>query len=237
MKKVVLGKGLDALIKAAPALNREEEITIHLIPLGSIKSNEYQPRKNFDRSALDDLKRSIKENGIIQPLLVRKVGDSFHLIAGERRLRAARELKKERVPVIIKEIKAKADLLELALIENIQREDLNYLEKAESYRKLIKEFGLTQEEVADKVGKERSSVANTLRILELEPEIKKMIAGGKINFGQAKALLSINDSRLRLNTAKKAMNRGLSVRELERIAAKAKTSRPLQKSGAEEIRI
>lgn len=220
MKKVVLGKGLDALIRSAPSLTTTDEVKVLMVPAGQIKSNRYQPRQSFAREALDDLKRSIKENGIIQPLLVRKVGESYHLIAGERRLRAARELKTDKVPVIVRKVAEEADLLELALVENIQREDLNYLERAQSYRRLIKEFGLTQEEVAGKVGKERSSVANTLRILELAPEIKDMIAGGKINFGQAKALLAIKDPGLRLNIAKRTVLRGLSVRELEKIGAK-----------------
>ena len=219
MKNIVLGKGLDALIRTPPSSSASDEVKVEIISARLIKSNKYQPRKSFGRNALDDLKRSIKENGIIQPLLVRKVGEAYQLIAGERRLRAALELKKDKVPVIVKEVKIEADLLELALIENIQREDLNSLERAESYRQLIKEFGLTQEEVAVKVGKERSSVANTLRILELEPAIKRMIAEGKINFGQAKALLSIKSSEIRLKIAKRVIARGLSVRELEKIAS------------------
>ena len=230
MKKVVLGKGLDALIRATPPAERPDDVRILMIPARSIESNRYQPRKRFDRAALDDLKRSIAENGIIQPLLVRKEGGAYHLIAGERRLRAALELKNERVPVIVKEVKEDADLLELALIENIQREDLNYLERAESYRRLIKEFGLTQEEVAIKVGKERSSVANTLRILDLEAPIKEMMARGKINFGQARALLSIKDANDRLKTARLVISRGLSVRELEKMASMKK--KPSSAKGA-----
>ncbi len=233
MRKVVLGKGLDALIRTPPSSAPSDEVKVQMISARLIKSNEYQPRKRFDRGALEDLKRSINENGIIQPLLVRKVGESYQLIAGERRLRAALELKNERVPVIVKEVKAEADLLELALIENIQREDLNFLERAESYRQLIKEFGLTQEEVAVKVGKERSSVANTLRILELETEIKRMIAEGKINFGQAKALLSIKDSKFRLMIAKRVISQGLSVRELEKIASQQNRTPPSKKISIE----
>lgn len=222
MKKIVLGKGLDALIGDTVSLNNARAVQVRMIPVGLITSNDYQPRKNFDKTSLEELKKSIEENGIIQPLLVRRAGEAYQLIAGERRLRAARALKMDQVPAIIKVVREKAELLELALIENIQREDLNPLERAESYRRLIKEFGLSQEQVADKVGKERSSVANTLRLLELEPEIKKLIVDRKISFGQAKVLLSLKTTTDRITAARKAVAQGLSVRELEKLVSRRK---------------
>lgn len=222
MKKIALGKGLDALIGERSVSISEEDIPVRMISVDSIRESEYQPRKKFDEDADKELMKSIQEKGIIQPLLVNKEKEGFQLIAGERRLRAVKKLGIKQVPVLIKEVKGKEEILELSLIENIQREDLNPIEKAESYQRLMKEFEYTQQMVADKVGKERSSVANTIRILELEEEIKEMVRNGKLNFGQARTLLSISDKEERLRLADKASSGDISVRELERLSSKVK---------------
>jgi len=224
MKKSALGKGLDALI--GPELKtsgRSAEVMI--VPLARIERSEYQPRKKFESQALEDLKRSIKEKGVIQPVLLRRSGGNFQLIAGERRVRAATELGLKEIPALIKDIEKGEDILEISLIENIQREDLNPLEKARGYRRLTDEFGLSQEQVAEKVSKDRATVANTMRILELEEEIKALIESGKLNFGQARALLAIAPGEKRLELAKLASAHDLSVREIEKIAQGVKGAR------------
>jgi len=235
MKKVALGKGLDALIGDASKEIEKEDIPVKMVLTGDIIGNEYQPRSNFNREALNELKISIKERGIIQPLLVSKFRGKFQLIAGERRLRAARELNLEKIPVLIKKIKGDEDLVELALIENIQREDLNPIEKAQGYKRLIDEFKLTQDEVSEKVGKDRSTISNTLRLLELEEKIKNLIFRGEINFGQGKALLAIEDPKERIRLALLAAKRGISVRELESIASSGKIKKRKKEKETKDI--
>lgn len=233
MKKPALGKGLDALIGPDVKTSvRNAEVMI--VPISRIERSEYQPRKKFEPQALEDLKQSIKEKGVIQPVLLRRAGGNFQLIAGERRVRAATELGLKEIPALIKNIEKGEDILEISLIENIQREDLNPLEKARGYRRLTDEFGLSQEQVAVKVAKDRATVANTMRILELEEEIKVLIENGKINFGQARALLAIAPGEKRLELAKLAGGHDLSVREIEKIAqgargARRKERRPTEK--------
>ncbi len=222
MEKRALGRGLDALIGDGERLLTGRTDRVITLEVGMILENDYQPRKRFEAASLSELKDSIREKGILQPILVRRRGEKYQLIAGERRLIAARELGLEKIPALVREVRDNQDLLELSLIENIQREDLNPLEKAKSYKRLIDEFGLTQEEVAKKVGKVRSSVANTVRLLELEEEIKELIGEGKLNFGQARALLGIGDPAERLKVALKAVDRPFSVREIEEIASARK---------------
>jgi len=224
MKKAVLGRGLDALIGKRDVTLKESESSIRMLEIDEIKVTNYQPRHQFDKGSLDDLKRSILEKGIIQPLLVRKSAGGYQLIAGERRLRAAEEAGIKQVPVIVKDIVNDAELLEISLVENIQRQDLNPLEKARGYKRLGEEFGLTQEDIAQKVGQERSSVTNTLRLLELDDEIKAMIEKGEISFGQAKVLLSIDEPDKRLEYAKLIRTTPISVRRLE-IMVRSKSRR------------
>lgn len=224
MKKPALGKGLDALIGPEVRIaSRSAEVMI--VPISRIERSEYQPRKKFESQALEDLKKSIQEKGVIQPILLRRNGQNYQLIAGERRVRAATELGLKEIPALIRDIEKGDEILEISLIENIQREDLNPLEKARGYKRLTEEFGLSQEQVADKVAKDRATVANTMRLLELEEEIKSMVENNRLNFGQARALLAISPGAKRLELAKTASAHDLSVREIEKIAQGVKGAR------------
>lgn len=218
--KPALGKGLSALIpqkEKEKAKNRE----ILELDIKTIKPNEYQPRRIFKDSALNDLVSSIREKGVIQPIIVRTSSDSsYELIAGERRLRAAGIAGLKVIPAIVKEA-APVEALELALIENIQREDLNPLETAEAFHRLIKDFNLTHDDLSQKVGKDRATVTNYLRILKLPPEIRKWIAEGSLSIGHAKALLQVDNQRLQLEIASKIIKSGLSVREAEALSRKS----------------
>jgi ParB family chromosome partitioning protein len=224
--KPALGKGLSALIpqkeKVKEKVNTREILDLDI---RSIKPNEYQPRRVFKDAALNDLVASIKEKGVIQPVIVRTSSDnSYELIAGERRLRAAALAGLTVIPAIVKEA-APVEALELALIENIQREDLNPLETAEAFYRLIKEFNLTHDDLSQKVGKDRATVTNYLRILKLPLDIKKWIAEGSLSIGHAKALLQVENQRLQLEIAAKIIKNGLSVREAEALSKKGASPR------------
>lgn len=221
--KTALGKGLDALLP-----ERGEEI-INL-EITRIVPGEQQPRRVFNDKSLNELAQSIKEKGILQPIIVRRTGDgTFKIVAGERRWRAATMAGLKKVPVIIKDT-APSDSLEIALIENLQREDLNPLETAEAFHRLMKEFNLTQEELSAKVGKERATVANYLRLLKLPEEIKELINKGSLSMGHARAILSVEGKSDQIALARAVVTKGLSVREAESLATrltqpKKKTSR------------
>jgi len=217
MEKSVLGRGLDALIREGDIMPSGRGERIEKIDENLIRKNKYQPRYRFEEKAIGELARSIREKGVIQPIIVREVEDGYELIAGERRLIAARQAGLLKIPAIVKEITDEKDLLEIALIENIQREDLNPIEKARSYRRLISEFDETQEMIAERVGKDRSSVANLLRLLELQDPIKKLIEEGRLNFGQARTLLSEKDESRQLKLAGLAADGRISVRRLEKM--------------------
>jgi ParB family chromosome partitioning protein len=223
MPKQALGKGLGALIPDLSTLDDKEKKALGIteIELDRIVPNEYQPRKAFDDDKLKELAASIREQGVIQPVIVHRAGSGYELIAGERRWRASRLAGLKTIPALIKEA-TKRDLLEMALIENIQREDLNALEAAEAYKRLQDEFKLTQEDLAKRVGKERSTVTNFLRILHLPKEIKQELAGGALSMGHAKALLSLERSRDQIQAAALIVKKGLSVREAESLAARLK---------------
>ncbi len=223
MQKQALGKGLGALIPDLSTLDDREKKALGIteIELDRIAPNEYQPRKVFDDEKLKELASSIKEQGVIQPIIVHKAGSGYELIAGERRWRASRLAGLKTVPALVKEA-TKRELLEMALIENIQREDLNALEAAEAYKRLQDEFKLTQEDLARRVGKERSTITNFLRILHLPKEIKQDIASGAISMGHAKALLSIERNRDQIHAAALIVKKGLSVREAEVLASRLK---------------
>src|SRR3990172_1744682 len=223
MQKVALGKGLGALIPDLSTLDDKEKKALGIIEveLDKIAPNEYQPRKVFDDGKLKELAASIKEQGVIQPIIVHRAGGGYQLIAGERRWRAARLAGLKTVPAIVKEA-TKRELLEMALIENIQREDLNPLEAAEAYKRLQDEFKLTQEDLARRVGKERSTITNYLRILGLPKELKQGLAQGALNMGHAKALLSLERVRDQDQAAAAIVKKGLSVREAEALANRIK---------------
>jgi ParB family chromosome partitioning protein len=214
-----LGKGLGALIPQAEPPRREGRSFL-TVGIEEIRPNPMQPRKKVKEAAIDQLAESIKEKGIIQPLLVRKVGEGFELIAGERRWRAAQRAGLTEVPVLIREAEEPTTRLELALIENIQRENLNPLEEAEAYQRLMQEFNLSQEEIGRKVGKDRSTIANFLRLLKLPPWIQEKIAEGAISLGHAKCLLGVESALEQTKLAEWVIEKGLSVRELERLIQK-----------------
>jgi len=210
LKRPALGRGLTSLMsQMAPEDANQREL-----PLGSMVPNRAQPRTHFDEAALDELAESLKQHGMVQPIVVRKVGDQFEIIAGERRWRAARKAGIAMVPVVIKEVPDDR-LLEFALVENIQRQELNPIEEATAYWQLGEHLRLTQEQVADRVGKSRPQVANTLRLLRLPAELKAEVAHGRLSTGHAKVLLGVPDPRLQEQLAYEVVAQQLSVRALE----------------------
>jgi len=219
MQKMALGKGLGALIPDLSALDDKERKALGImeVELDKIIPNEYQPRKVFDEAKLQELAASIKEQGVIQPIIVHRAGGGFQLIAGERRWRASRLAGLKTIPALVKEA-TKREILEMALIENIQREDLNPLEAAEAYKRLQDEFKLTQDDLAKRVGKERSTVTNFLRLLGLPKEVKQELISGALSMGHAKALLSLERVREQIQAAALIVKKGLSVREAEALA-------------------
>ncbi len=216
MANKVLGRGLAALIPEKVKTTAKSILEIDNIDINQIKSSSYQPRENFADDKLTDLVASIKEKGILQPLIVRKTSGGYELIAGERRLRAAKILKLEQVPAIIKDVDNKGSLV-LSIIENIQREKLNAIEEAHAFKRLINEFNLSQEDVGKSVGKDRVTVSNTLRLLNLPKEIQEQVSKGKITAGHARALLALADTKEQIEFFEKVLKDSLSVRELERL--------------------
>lgn len=213
MKRRALGRGLGALIPGAPALT-EPTATPTMVPLESIQPNPFQPRRSFSEDSIQELAESIRQQGLLQPLLVRRVPGGYELIAGERRFRAAQRLGLVDVPVTLRDA-ADGDLLEMALVENIQREDLNPLEEARAYRRLLDEFAMTQESVATRVGKDRSTVANVLRLLQLPAEIQVQIETGQLTAGHARALISLPTDADRLALAREVVSSRMTVRQTE----------------------
>jgi ParB family chromosome partitioning protein len=214
--KTALGKGLESLLP-------EKSQEVINIDITRIIPGEQQPRKVFKDTALQELAASIKEKGVLQPIIVSRTGDgTFRLIAGERRWRATALAGLKKIPAMVKDV-ASADSLEIALIENIQREDLNPVETAEAFHRLMKDFSLTQEDLSAKVGKERATVANYLRLLKLPDEIKRLVNDGSLSMGHARALLSIEGKANQIEAARKVIHKGLSVRETETLAAKEGT--------------
>jgi ParB family chromosome partitioning protein len=222
MSRKALGKGLEALIGESPQepVQVEEQPRQGLVKLkvDKIKSNPYQPRTKVDEEKLSELSASIKEKGIIQPVVVREVGEGFELVAGERRLLAAKRLGWEEIPAVIAGKLSKEDMLELSLIENLQREDLNPIDTARGYKRLLEECQLTQAEVAQRIGKDRSSVANTMRILGLPEEVQKLVGEGRLSEGHARAILSISGEKEQIALSRRVVNEGLSVRRTEYLA-------------------
>lgn len=212
-----LGKGLEALFpETGPAMAPVR--SAHLIPTSEIRPNSYQPRQFMDAGALADLAESIRQNGIIQPLVVRRVDGGFELIAGERRWRAAQQAGIAEVSAVVREA-TDAESFELALVENIQRQDLSPLEEAEAYHRMMDEFDLTQDQIAARVGKSRATVANMLRLLTLPDQVKQEIASGNITMGHARALLAAQGTARQVALAGDIVDKKLSVREVERITS------------------
>ncbi len=229
-KKKGLGKGLDALLPDWDALESSGEGFYRIDPR-EIRPNPYQPRKRMDEESLRDLSNSIKEKGVIQPLIIRNSEEGYELVAGERRLRAALMASLESVPVIVKDL-APAEMLEIALIENIQREELNALEEADAYARLIDEFGLTQEKLSERVGKKRATIANYLRLRKLPDTIKEDLLGGAISMGHARALLSLESRSQMIELRDEIIKKDLSVRAAERKANRVKEGQETTKRSA-----
>jgi ParB family chromosome partitioning protein len=213
-KRPALGKGLSALIPDLPEPVRASPVEADI---DRLEPNDFQPRGDIDESRLQELAHSIRANGIIQPIVVRKIGDRFQIIAGERRWRAAKIAGLLRVPVIVRDVAAgnERSLLEMALIENIQRQDLNPIDEALAYRRLGDEFQLKQEDIASAVGKDRATVANFLRLLRLPDEVRSEVASGRLSMGHARSLLSLGDEADQRRVARDVIARSLSVRETE----------------------
>jgi len=226
--KTALGKGLEALIP-----EKGEEVLY--LDIDRIFPGEHQPRKAFKDDSLKELAASIKERGVLQPIIVSRVGDgTFRLVTGERRWRAAALAGLKKIPALIKNV-ASRDSLEIALIENIQREDLNPIETAEAFRRLVTDFKLSQEELSDRVGKDRATISNYLRLLKLPEEIKSLIYSGSLSIGHAKAILAIDGKAHQMEAARKVIKKGLSVRETE--ALTKKISMPLKVKATKDPQI
>jgi len=233
-RRPALGKGLSALIPDAPEPVRAGTMEVDV---DLLSPNDHQPRLSMDDARLEELSQSIKANGIIQPILVRRDGAAYRIIAGERRWRAAQRAGLQKVPVIVRDVsQGDKQLLELALIENLQRENLNPVDEALAYQRLAEEFSLTQDQIAAAVGKDRSSVANFMRLLKLPEEIRGDLAAGVLSTGHARALLPLSDASAQKQAAREVISRGLSVRETEalakRLLAKGPTT-PAQARSAE----
>ncbi|MBQ6820452.1 MAG: ParB/RepB/Spo0J family partition protein [Clostridium sp.] len=213
-KKLALGKGLGALIPND--INSKEENKPSSISLNLIKSNNEQPRKHFDDDKIAELAQSIKEHGIIQPIIVSKKDDYYVIVAGERRWRASKLLGLKEVPVIEMDLNDK-DVLEVSLIENIQRQDLNPIEEAIAYQKLLSDFSLTQDELSKRIGKSRVAISNTIRLMSLSDTVKQYLIDEVISEGHGRALLSLTDDKLQCEIAQKVIDEKLSVRELEKL--------------------
>ena len=223
-KKRGLGRGLDALISETPADENESgsgEGKVQIIRLTSIEPDKNQPRRTFDQDRLEELANSIKEKGLLEPILVQECRDPHHyeIIAGERRWRACRLAGLKEIPAIVRSC-GEQERVEISLIENIQREDLNPIEEARAYRRLSEEFHLTQEEIAQKVSRNRTSVANTMRLLRLPESVQEMVSDGRLSMGQARALISLTDEERQKEIADRIVEQNLSVREVEKLIRK-----------------
>lgn len=231
MKKKALGKGLKAFIPEEYRILKEEKYAE--LDIDRLKPNPLQPRLKFSPESIEELSNSIKESGLLQPIIVSPEGEIYRIIIGERRWRAAQRIGLKNVPVLIRSI-PREQQLEASLIENIHREDLNPLEIALAYQKLIQELGYTQEEVAQKVGKDRTSVTNTLRLLRLPKEIQEYLGEGRISMGHARALISLEDPELQSSLCRRIIEEDLSVRDVERVIQKLKSTPAGKKSRAPE---
>lgn len=241
LKRKGLGRGLDALLQreepavtavAAPA----EPAPIQSLPVGQLKPNRFQPRTQFDEDAIEELAASIRAQGVVQPLVVSPDEDgTYFIIAGERRWRASRRAGLEQVPVVVRPVSDDRELLELALVENLQRSDLNALEEAEAYLALQEKFGLSQEDIATRVGKARTTVTNSLRLLRLPEEVQELLREGRLTAGQARPLLGLPSREAQINLADRAVREGLSARDLERLSSEPAREKPVRKPRPVEV--
>lgn len=216
-KKLALGKGLGALIPEDS--NSEKKNNPLMIPINKIKSNDEQPRKSFDDEKIIELAESIKHHGIIQPLILKQDKENYVIVAGERRWRAAKLVGQKEVPAIIMDLTEK-QVLEISLIENIQRQDLNPIEEAIAYKKLLDEFKITQDELSKRIGKSRTAIANIIRLINLDQRVQSYLIEGVLSEGHGRALLAVKDNDLQYDIAQKAIDDQVSVRELERLIKK-----------------
>jgi ParB family chromosome partitioning protein len=214
MKKKALGKGLKAFLPEDYGILKEEKFVE--LDIEKLKPNFDQPRKNFDPQSMEELTNSIKEAGVLQPIVAVPEEDHYKIIVGERRWRAAQKAGLKKIPVLIRFMKSEQQI-EASLIENLQREDLNPMEIAEAYNRLSEELGYTQEQIAEKVGKDRASVANYIRLLNLTPTIQKMLSNSDLTMGHARALLSVDDPEFQVKLAKKIIDKKLTVRKIEKL--------------------
>lgn len=229
MERRALGKGISALIPTPEAESVKGDEILH-VPLEQIKPSPFQPREDFDQQSMEELIQSIREKGVIQPVLVRRRGDNYELIAGERRLRAANILHLKEMPIIVKDVEDQ-DSLEIALIENIQRQALNPIEQAHAYQYLMDKFKVTQEKISEVLGKARVSVTNTLRLLKLPQEIQEEMKKGRLSFAHGRTLLEIEDPNQQRRLAQETISKDLSVRELENLVKTQRRRIPKRKIG------
>lgn len=229
----MLGRGLEALIPQSAQGALLERV--QMLKLSQIKASRFQPRLTFLPEKINELAQSIKEKGVIQPVLVRSIdgGENFELIAGERRFRAAQKLGLGEIPAIVRRV-PDADVLEMSLVENIQREELNAIEEAKAYKRLSQEFGLAQDTIAERVGKDKSSISNLLRILNLPQKIQDYLSRNFITFGHAKALLSFSDEKKQMAFCEKIIKNGLSVRQTETAAVKKPRGRSISPAASKD---
>lgn len=214
-----LGKGLDSLIPKGEAVKKSSSKSnngVVELDINQVEPNKNQPRKNFDQDALNELADSIKQYGVIQPIVVQKIDDYYEIIAGERRWRAAKIAKLKKIPVVIKNF-SEQEIVEIALIENIQREDLNPIEEAEAYKRLIDEYNLKQEEMAERLSKSRTSITNSMRLLKLSSKVQKLVISGELSSGHARALIPVEDANKQYTLALEIIKNKLSVRETEKL--------------------
>lgn len=234
-RREVLGKGIHALIAEYPEGTSEGDTQLLEVSVTDIEPNPYQPRRDFDEEALADLEASIREKGVLQPVVLNRMApDAYHLIAGERRWRAARRAGLDTVPAIVHEIDSAQELMELALIENIQRENLSPIEEAEAYQALMSQHLLTQEEIAQRVGKERSTIANTVRLLKLPKDLQVSLRSGELQMGHARALIGL-DEEIAQHLGRRVIDEGMTVRDLEkeaRLAGKGTRKRGKARGGS-----
>ncbi|NLW01672.1 MAG: ParB/RepB/Spo0J family partition protein [Clostridiaceae bacterium] len=227
-----LGRGLDALLSPSNAPDNTRD-SVFEVKINDVEPNTEQPRKVFDQEKLQALAESIKEHGVVQPVIVKQEGSRYVIVAGERRWRAAKLAGLKTIPVVVRDLSSK-QAMEIALIENLQREDLNPIEEAEAYRKLIDEYNMTQEEVSLLVGKSRAAIANSVRLLTLAKEIQDMLTDGRLTSGHARTLVAIQDQKRQKELADLIARKGLSVRETERLAAREGKKTSVKKPGLKQ---